>query len=372
MPSCPLTSRTRWQVCCCLLSIMTLLDASSTAPPVTSTSKQEEKTSPEVTTRVHTPEILKTTLPTTIRPQAVDSTRLTTALGTTKEEMAALSTLSHLSSPTSPVHITAGTSSSKEAPMTHLTNSSQESVTTNPTHAAPQSQTSTLQMNFISPTTNKWEEITTPAEKEHFTVTCVNLRNQTSTSEVACFEYKEQVSCEQLTDEQKDKLKSKLCNFSGHTDCNIILHSSEVNPHCILWVPAATEVRALKETLRSQLQDNPEHGVQLKWGQVSDHQTRSQKTMIALITCGILLAILILAGYYMSNTKRWSPGRQRLGEDPYYTETDSQGNTLVSVSAQAQDKPNSGTKENGTGQAITPSATNGHSTKKPPVSDTEL
>uniref|UniRef100_A0A8C5MIC5 CD34 molecule n=1 Tax=Leptobrachium leishanense TaxID=445787 RepID=A0A8C5MIC5_9ANUR len=211
--------------------------------------------------------------------------------------------------------------------------------------------------------------LTTREKQKQFHITCGALKDQTLSSEVVSFEYQEKVKCEELQGEQKQKLQSILCNVNH---CNVTLYTSEVNPQSILWIPDASQVQALKYILLSQDKTSSESGLPLKWGFVSDHQTRSQKTMIALITCGILIAILILAGYFLSNTRRWSPGRQRLGEDPYYIETDSQGNTLVSVSTNDQNKPNSGSQENGKGQAITPSATNGHSTKKQAVSDTEL
>ncbi|XP_040279993.1 hematopoietic progenitor cell antigen CD34 isoform X2 [Bufo bufo] len=201
-------------------------------------------------------------------------------------------------------------------------------------------------------------------------ITCRGLGGFTSTSQVACFQYEEETTCEKLNEKKKEELRSFLCEIINNTQCNVTIHSSEIKPKCILWVPNSKDAE-------SRLQDenfptNNQRPTQVEWGQISDHQTKSQKTMIALVTCGVLLAAFILAGYFLSNRESWSPGRQRLGEDPYCTETDSQGNTLVSVSAHAQDKPNSGTRENGTGQTVSPAASNGHSTKKQNVSDTEL
>ncbi|XP_044144277.1 hematopoietic progenitor cell antigen CD34 isoform X1 [Bufo gargarizans] len=201
-------------------------------------------------------------------------------------------------------------------------------------------------------------------------ITCRGLGGLTSTSQVACFQYEEETTCEKLNEKKKEELRSFLCEIINNTQCNVTIHSSEIKPKCILWVPNSKDAE-------SRLQDenfptNNQRPTQVEWGQISDHQTRSQKTMIALVTCGVLLAFFILAGYFLSNRESWSPGRQRLGEDPYCTESDSQGNTLVSVSAHAQDKPNSGTRENGTGQTVSPAASNGHSTKKQTVSDTEL
>ncbi|XP_066456319.1 hematopoietic progenitor cell antigen CD34 [Eleutherodactylus coqui] len=201
-------------------------------------------------------------------------------------------------------------------------------------------------------------------------ITCIGFGSFTSTSQVACFHYEEETTCETLDEKKKEELRSFLCDIMNITHCDVTIHSSEVQPKCILWVPTSTDAK-------DRLQDktytaNKSFATQIKWGQILDHQTRSQKTMIALVTCGVLLAAFILAGYFLSNRESWSPGRQRLGEDPYCTETDSQGNTLVSVSAHSQDKPNTDARENGTGQTVSPAATNGHSTKKQTVSDTEL
>ncbi|XP_075709796.1 hematopoietic progenitor cell antigen CD34 [Rhinoderma darwinii] len=199
-------------------------------------------------------------------------------------------------------------------------------------------------------------------------ITCLGLGSYTSNIQVVCFQYEEETTCETFGKKKKEELMYFLCEIMNTTQCNVTIYHSEVQPKCILWVPSSKDAknRLTLNTTKSKLP------TETKWGQVSDHQTRSQKTMIALVTCGVLLAAFILAGYFLSNRESWSPGRQRLGEDPYCTETDSQGNTLVSVSAHAQDKPTSGSRENGTGQTVSPAATNGHSTKKQTVSDTEL
>ncbi|KAM4047754.1 hematopoietic progenitor cell antigen CD34 [Anomaloglossus baeobatrachus] len=214
------------------------------------------------------------------------------------------------------------------------------------------------------------EAIVSQATAAPSSITCLGLGNLSSTSQVACFQYEEETTCEKLDKKRKEDLRSFLCDIMSTTVCNVTVHASEVQPKCILWVPTSKEAKdKLQNETYTAINQLP---TQMKWGQISEHQTRSQKTMIALVTCGVLLAAFILAGYFLSNRESWSPGRQRLGEDPYCTETDSQGNTLVSVSSHPQDKPNSGTQENGTGQTVSPTATNGHSTKKQNVSDTEL
>ncbi|KAM8977200.1 hematopoietic progenitor cell antigen CD34 [Pelodytes ibericus] len=314
MLSCHLRAVSKWQTFCCLLSILTLLDASDVST-VLDTSSQTGSVSPRGSTAMPEQQTTKHLTVSTFNPSTVNTTDPSTSLGI--------------------------------------------------------SNTAALEDSHFTTTINTTIHLGTRIAESSVTNTCVNLKNQASTSNVVCIEYHEKINCENLNTEQENKLKNILCQDSTSVHCNITVFSSEVNPQCILWMPSVSQGKALQD-IKNKFENNNQNGIQLKWGHVSDHQTRSQKTMIALITCGILFAILIVAGYYLSNTTRWSPGRQRLGEDPYYTETDSQGNTLVSVTTHGQDKSNSGTRENGKGQAITPNSTNGHSTKKPTVSDTEL
>lgn len=50
----------------------------------------------------------------------------------------------------------------------------------------------------------------------------------------------------------------------------------------------------------------------LKRGSVRNHQDFSQKTLIALVTSGLLLAFLGLAGYFLMKRRSWSPAGERL------------------------------------------------------------
>ncbi|XP_053562660.1 hematopoietic progenitor cell antigen CD34 [Bombina bombina] len=224
---------------------------------------------------------------------------------------------------------------------------------------------------MITTTDRELEESTNVTTEMPLSIDCKTLRNQESTSQVVCLQYKEKINCDDLPVDKKTLLKHILCNSSiqsyGH--CNLTLFSSEVYPNCILF-PVALASEGGSGHIKKHHSVFEENGITLKWGQISDHQTKTQKTMIALVTSGVLLAALVLAGYFLSNKKSWSPGRQRLGED--YTETDTQGNTLVSVSTQGQEKPKSGNRENGAGQVVNVNTTNGHSNKKQGLSDTEL
>lgn len=45
---------------------------------------------------------------------------------------------------------------------------------------------------------------------------------------------------------------------------------------------------------------------------VARHQSYSRKTLIALVSAGLLLAVLGLAGYFLMNRRSWSPAGERL------------------------------------------------------------
>ncbi|ELV10824.1 Hematopoietic progenitor cell antigen CD34 [Tupaia chinensis] len=105
---------------------------------------------------------------------------------------------------------------------------------------------------------------------------------------------------------------------------------------------------------------------------VASHQSYSQKTLIVVVTLGILLAVFGTTGYFLMSHHSWSPTGERLDEDPYYTEN-GRGQAYSSgpgVSSEAQGKAsvNQGAQENRTGQAT---SRNGHSARQH-VADTKL
>ncbi|NXD77774.1 CD34 protein, partial [Halcyon senegalensis] len=106
-------------------------------------------------------------------------------------------------------------------------------------------------------------------------------------------------------------LWSAICEESTHhvpSPCQIKLAKSEVDRDCLLLILVGE---------RGQLP--PLFGVffqfgikSLKQGNVRNHQDFSQKTLIALVTSGVLLAFLGLAGYYLMKRRSWSPAGERL------------------------------------------------------------
>ncbi|NXC41402.1 CD34 protein, partial [Penelope pileata] len=92
--------------------------------------------------------------------------------------------------------------------------------------------------------------------------------------------------------------------------CQLKLASSEVDRECLLLLldgdtDPATDV--LHESHWEKL------GIKsLQRGSVRSHQDFSRKTLTALVTSGLLLAALGMAGYLLMRRRSWSPAGQRL------------------------------------------------------------
>ena len=162
---------------------------------------------------------------------------------------------------------------------------------------------------------------------------------------------------------------------AGAGVCSTLLVQSEVKPHCLLLVLAnRTELSSKLQLLEKHQSDLSELGIQdFREQDVRSHQSYSQSTLIALVTSGILLAVLGITGYFLMNRRSWSPTGERLGEDPYYTENGGgqsySSGPEASPEAQGKASVNPGAQENGTGQAT---SRNGHSARQHVVADTEL
>ncbi|XP_043779393.1 hematopoietic progenitor cell antigen CD34 isoform X2 [Cervus elaphus] len=190
-----------------------------------------------------------------------------------------------------------------------------------------------------------------------------------------CLKLNETSSCEEFKKNNEEKLTRVLCQEEQAEVCSLLLAQSEVKPQCLLLVLAnSTECSSKIKLLRRHQSDLREMGIQdISEEDVSSHQSYSRKTLIALLTSGILLAVLITTCYFLMNRRSWSPTGERLGEDPYYVENSGgQGySSGPEASPEAQGKAivNRGAQENGTGQAT---SRNGHSARQRVVADTEL
>lgn len=204
-------------------------------------------------------------------------------------------------------------------------------------------------------------------------ITCLNIK-QVTTSNVICLKLNETYSCQEFKEKKGDYFKNIVCEKKSN-ECDIKLADSELNKECVLLVEVNNKGADLLDDLLQTASGLTQLGIQYEIQGVENHKSYTRKTLIALVTSGLLLAFLGLAGYYLMKRRSWSPMGERLGEDPYYTENGSHGNTVISVASHEQsdlqDKPNlnGGARENGTGQ---PASKNGQSCKPHIVADTEL
>ncbi|KAM6370015.1 hematopoietic progenitor cell antigen CD34 isoform 1-T2 [Pluvialis apricaria] len=206
-------------------------------------------------------------------------------------------------------------------------------------------------------------------------ITCHNVKEVSDTGAI-CLQLNESNTCKHFLEMKGSDLWSAICEESAHrvpSPCQIKLAKSEVDRDCMLLILVGE-----RDPATDMLQEShwEKFGIKsLKRGSVRNHQDFSQKTLIALVTSGLLLAFLGLAGYFLMKRRSWSPAGERLAEDPYYTENGSQTNTMLMMPPQEQpelqEKPNlnGGTQENGTGQA---SSKNGHSGRQHSPADTEM
>ncbi|XP_010187619.1 PREDICTED: hematopoietic progenitor cell antigen CD34 [Mesitornis unicolor] len=206
-------------------------------------------------------------------------------------------------------------------------------------------------------------------------ITCHNVKEVSDTGAI-CLQLNESSTCKHFLEMKGAQLWRAICEDSARhvpSPCQIKLAKSEVDHDCMLLILVGERDPATDVLQESHWE---KFGIKsLKRGSVRSHQDFSQKTLIALVTSGLLLAFLGLAGYYLMKRRSWSPAGERLAEDPYYTENGSQGNTMLMTAPQEhpelQEKPNlnGGTQENGTGQA---SSKNGHSGRQHSPANSEM
>ncbi|KAM6044502.1 hematopoietic progenitor cell antigen CD34 isoform 3-T3 [Chlamydotis macqueenii] len=143
-------------------------------------------------------------------------------------------------------------------------------------------------------------------------ITCHNIKELSDTGAV-CLQLNESNTCNHFLEMKGSVLWSAICEEGAHRippPCQIKLAKSEVDPDCMLLVLVGEKDPAtgvLQESHWEQL------GIKsLKRESVRNHQDFSQKTLIALVTSGLLLAFLGLAGYFLMKRRSWSPAGERL------------------------------------------------------------
>ncbi|XP_021028338.1 hematopoietic progenitor cell antigen CD34 isoform X1 [Mus caroli] len=247
-----------------------------------------------------------------------------------------------------------------------------------------------INVSDYSPNNSSFE-MTSPTEPYAYTsssapsaikgeIKCSGIR-EVRLAQGICLELSEASSCEEFKKEKGEDLIQILCGKeeadadAGASVCSLLLAQSEVRPECLLMVLAnSTELPSKLQLMEKHQSDLRKLGIQsFNKQDIGSHQSYSRKTLIALVTSGVLLAILGTTGYFLMNRRSWSPTGERLGEDPYYTENGGgQGySSGPGASSETQGKANvtRGAQENGTGQAT---SRNGHSARQHVVADTEL
>ncbi|KAJ7998657.1 hypothetical protein DPEC_G00207150, partial [Dallia pectoralis] len=97
----------------------------------------------------------------------------------------------------------------------------------------------------------------------------------------------------------------------------------------------------------------------------------SKVVLISVLLAGVLLAILLIAGFYLK-THRPPPKGARLAKDGFQVDEENQANTLVSVAPLQSQEPLNKPTSNGESPDSQPPPTNGHSATQSPVADTEM
>uniref|UniRef100_G3T814 CD34 molecule n=1 Tax=Loxodonta africana TaxID=9785 RepID=G3T814_LOXAF len=208
-------------------------------------------------------------------------------------------------------------------------------------------------------------------------INCVEIK-QVRLTQGICLEQNETSRCEDFKKDKGEDLVQILCDEkeqAGAEVCSLLLAQSEIKPQCLmLFLPNRTELPSKLQFMEKHRFDLQKLGIRdFTEENVLSHQSHSRKTLIAVVTSGILLAILGTTGYFLMNRRSWNPAGERLGEEPYHSESGGgQGySSSPGASPEAQGKAivNQGAQENGTGQAT---SRNGHSARQHVVADTEL
>lgn len=171
-------------------------------------------------------------------------------------------------------------------------------------------------------------------------------------------------------DDTKTKIQSVLEELCGE-DCKLQLYQEDGSDEILVAGDyVETDVSGMAKKFNN---DNIKDKTDVeeafpRWGK------SSKLVLVSVLLAGLLLAALLVAGYYLKTHRKNSKG-VRLAES-FQVDEENQANTLVSVAPLPQeplDKPTvngeSPPPENGTSPAPT---TNGHSANQSPDADTEM
>ncbi|XP_029531484.1 hematopoietic progenitor cell antigen CD34-like isoform X2 [Oncorhynchus nerka] len=158
-------------------------------------------------------------------------------------------------------------------------------------------------------------------------------------------------SCE----ETRSKIESVLEHLCG-VDCKLeVFQEDDSNEILIFGQYIEADAKGMAEKFNN---DNIKDKIDFeeavpRWGK------NSKLVLVSLLLTGLLLAILLIAGYYLK-THRPPPKGARLAEEGFQVDEENQANTLVSVAPLQPQEP------------LDKPPTNGHSATQTPVADTEM
>ncbi|KAM7053723.1 hematopoietic progenitor cell antigen CD34 isoform 2-T2 [Molossus nigricans] len=306
----------------CLLSLLpsgfTNTDNSTTVTTESSTTGM----SPTVPIDVSSPETItpRTRESTTFSPVSQDSNGTTAAISEPTVNFTSTSGItpvpgtvnSSVETQTSLATIMASTLTNfSTSEMTLKPNMSLGNITEPPYNSTSLVTFSIKPYTSLSPTSSSIkEEIKCSQVKE------VNL------TQAICLKLSKTYSCEDFKKDNGEDLTRILCTKdqaeAGAGVCSLLLAQSEVEPLCLLLVLAnRTDVPSKIQFLKSHQSDLEKLGIQDVFEEsVGKHQSYPRKTLIALVTSGILLAVLGTTGYFLMNRRSWSPTGERLELEP--------------------------------------------------------
>ncbi|XP_068851951.1 hematopoietic progenitor cell antigen CD34 isoform X3 [Aphelocoma coerulescens] len=145
-------------------------------------------------------------------------------------------------------------------------------------------------------------------------ITCHSARDEGDTGAI-CLQLNQSSTCEHFLERKGSDLWQAVCESRTYTvdsSCEIKLIPSSLDRDCLLLI-----LRGEKDPdkLLSMLQKShwEKLGIEsLKKESARGRRDSSQKTLIALVTSGLLLAFLGLAGYFLMRRRSWSPAGERL------------------------------------------------------------
>ncbi|KAL0978508.1 hypothetical protein UPYG_G00171400 [Umbra pygmaea] len=167
-------------------------------------------------------------------------------------------------------------------------------------------------------------------------------------------------------EETRTKIKMVLEHLCGD-DCKLeVFQEDNSNEILISGKYIEDDVKGMAEKFNN---DNIKDKIDLeeavpRWGK------NSKLVLVSLLLAGILLALLLIAGYYLKTHR--PPPKGAMAEDVFQVDEENQANTLVSVAPLQHQGPLDKPTINGEAPESQQPPTNGHFATQTSVADTEM